>query len=84
MATEQSPESFHSVTLSVSGKSYTANIWRGGPTQWRLLSVKIESSREFEVRLPPFLSCRAALEEAEKIAIKGFADEGLPRRYARL
>lgn len=34
------PESLHSVTLSVDGVNYTANIWRGSGTQWRVLSVE--------------------------------------------
>lgn len=75
LASGQAPESFHSVTLSVSGRAYTANIWRGGATQWRLLSVRVGGAIQVEVRVPPFNSCRAALEEAEKIAIKAVAEE---------
>lgn len=75
MASVQAAESFHSVTLSVSGQSYTANLWRGGSTQWRLLSVSLGSASQVHVQAPPFESCRAALEAAETIAIKVLAQD---------
>lgn len=80
MASGRPPESFHSVTLSVSGRAYTANIWRGGATQWRLLSVRLGGAIQVDVQVPPFQSCRSALEEAEKIAIKAVAEEALRHR----
>jgi len=83
MASGQATESFHSVTLSVSERVYTANIWRGGTTQWRLLSVRLGGAIQVDVQVPPFPSCRAALEEAERMAMKAFADECLSPRPAR-
>ncbi|MCS4279008.1 hypothetical protein [Stenotrophomonas rhizophila] len=71
MAREQAPESFHSVSLSVSGRGYTANIWRGGATEWGLLSVDIEGGQTVKVNKPKFPSCRAVLQEAEKVAFAG-------------
>ncbi len=72
MGTDQAPESFHSVTLSVhgSGHPYTANIWRGSAKQWRLLSVDVHHFAVVEVQSGPFGSCRSALEEAERVAIQ--------------
>jgi hypothetical protein len=75
MASAREDESFHSVTLSVSGRVYTASIWRGSATEWRLLSVRLGSDTQMNVQVPPFQSCRSALEEAEKIAIKAIAQE---------
>lgn len=80
MATDQAPESFHSVTLSVhgSGHPYTANIWRGGATQWRLLSVNVHYCGVVEVQSGPFGSCRTALEEAERVAIEKLIERSKP------
>lgn len=74
MAREQAPESFHSVSLSVSGRGYTANIWRGGANEWRLLSVDIEGERTVEVNKLTFPSCRAVLQQAEQVALVGMTD----------
>ncbi len=73
MASGRAAESFHSVTLSVAGRVYTAAIWRGSATEWRLLSVRLGGDTQMDVQLPPFPSCRSVLEEAEKIAIKAIA-----------
>lgn len=75
MESARAAESLHSVTLSVSGRVYTAAIWRGSAIEWRLLSVRLGSDTQMDVRLPPFPSCRSVLEEAEKIAIKAIAQE---------
>lgn len=84
MATDQAPESFHSVTLSVhgSGHPYTANIWRGSANQWRLLSVDVHRSATVEVHMPPFGSCRSALEQAERVAIEVLANGSAPKDSA--
>lgn len=73
MAVGSAPESFHSVTLSVDGHAYTANIWRGGPEQWRLLSVDMAGERFVEIEKRDYESCHAVLEAAELVA-KEFAD----------
>lgn len=75
MASGRAAESFHSVTLSVSGRVYTAAIWRGSATEWRLLSVRLGSDTQMNVQRPPFPSCQAVLQEAERIAIKVIAQE---------
>jgi len=73
MAKEQAPESFHSVTLSVAGRGYTANIWRGGATEWKLLSVDVAGGASVKVSKAGFASCRAVLQEAEKVALASIA-----------
>lgn len=65
MGSRNAPESLHSVTLSACGQSYTAKIWRGGPTQWRLLAVEISGDPIPGVERRDFASCRASLEAAE-------------------
>ena len=73
MAVGSAPESFHSVTLSVDGHGYTANIWRGGATQWRLLSVDLCGERFVQIEKRDYESCHAVLEAAEMVA-RGQAD----------
>lgn len=84
MATQQAPESFHSVTLSVSGSGhpYTANIWRGDARQWRLLSVDVHHCATIEVQSGTFGSCRATLEEAERVAVRALAKRAKPKNSA--
>ena len=79
MAVGSAPESFHSVTLSVDGHTYTANIWRGGADQWRLLSVEVHALARVAAGKSDYSSCRASLEAAEQLArdtISGFARDG--------
>lgn len=68
MAVGSAPESFHSVTLSVDGQTYTANIWRGSATLWRLLSVEVHGLARVEAGKQDCASCRASLEAAEQLA----------------
>ncbi len=74
MAVASAPESFHSVTLSVDGHAYTANIWRGGHSQWRLLSVDLSGERFVQMEKRDYESCHAVLEAAELVA-RTFADQ---------
>lgn len=67
---ENSTESFHSVTLSVDGSNYTANIWRGGETLWRVLSVDAQGVDLVEGLPQLHTSCQAALEAAERLAME--------------
>lgn len=68
MAVGSAPESFHSVTLSVDGQTYTANIWRGSAHLWRLLSVEVHGMAQVAAGKQDFASCRSSLESAEQIA----------------
>lgn len=68
MAVGSAPESFHSVTLSVDGHAYTANIWRGSADLWRLLSVEVHGFSRVATGVSDFASCRASLEAAEQMA----------------
>ena len=79
MAVGSAPESFHSVTLSADGHAYTANIWRGGSSQWRLLSVDLSGERFVQIEKRDYGSCHAVLEAAELVARK-FADPLLQLR----
>lgn len=69
MGSKEAPESFHSVTLSVDRQSYTAHLWRGGATQWRLLSVEVCGIAVTELHRSDFASCRASLEAAESAVL---------------
>jgi len=69
MGSREAPESFHSVTLSIERHSYTANIWRGGATQWRLLSVEVCGVAIPVLERIDFASCRASLEAAERAVL---------------
>lgn len=75
MGSKEAPESFHSVTLSIERQSYTAHLWRGGPTQWRLLSVEISGVSMPGLERRDFNSCRASLEAAET-AVVAYLSEG--------
>lgn len=68
MAVASAPESFHSVTLSVDGTTYTSNLWRGSGAQWRLLSVEVHGLPLVSGSKIDYPSCRASLEAAEAIA----------------
>lgn len=69
MGSKEAPESFHSVTLSIDRQSYTAHLWRGGSTQWRLLSVEIGGIPVTALERADFTSCRASLEAAESAVL---------------
>jgi hypothetical protein len=74
MGSKESPESFHSVTLSIDHQSYTAHIWRGGATQWRLLSVEVCGAAIPVLERIDFVSCRASLEAAERAVLAELAE----------
>lgn len=78
MGVASTPESLHSVTLSVGEIPYTANIWRGSGTQWRLLSVVVNGQPHVSALKCDFHSCRASLEAAEQLATEVL--EGSPGR----
>lgn len=79
MAVGRAPESFHSVTLSVDGWAYTADLWRGGAHQWRVLAVHVHGHGRFSVTKDDFSSCRDALEAAEHL-VQRLSWEGVLRR----
>lgn len=60
--------SLHSVSLTVAGRSYTANIWRGSADEWRLLSVEVHGAGFIDNLKITQPSCRAVLEAAEGVA----------------
>ena len=66
MGSKEAPESFHSVSLLIDRQSYTAHLWRGGPAQWRLLSVEVCGVAISVLERADFDSCRASLEAAER------------------
>lgn len=82
MGSKKAPESFHSVTLSIDRQSYTANIWRGGATQWRLLSVEVGGMAVPELDRRDFASCRASLEAAESAVLAFLAAQQHAHRGA--
>lgn len=65
-----STDSFYSVTLSVEGSIYTANISRGGNSLWRLLSIDVPGLDLVEGSPQLHSSCQATLEAAERLAMK--------------
>ena len=79
MAVGRAPESFHSVTLSVDGRAYTANLWRGGAYQWRVLAVDIHGYGRFVIAKDDFPSCRDALGAAERLVQQLALDGALHR-----
>lgn len=82
MGSKEAPESFHSVTLSMDHQSYTANIWRGGAKQWRLLSVEVGGIAVPELDRGDFASCRASLEAAERAVLAFLAAQRHAHRGA--
>lgn len=73
---QKAPESLHRVSLSVDGEEYSATIWRGSATQWRLLSVDIPNAGTFEGNDADYTSCRKVLAAAETMAKAAVADSG--------
>jgi hypothetical protein len=82
MGSREAPESFHSVTLSIERHSYTAHLWRGGPAQWRLLSVEVCGVAIPVLERVDFASCRASLEAAERAVIAELAEQKSGHRGA--
>lgn len=83
MAVVSAPESFHSVTLSVDGATYTADIWRGGGSQWRLLSVEVYGFPPLTGSKADYPSCRASLEAAEQLALSVLHDAPAVQAFAQ-
>jgi len=73
MGSKEAPESFHSVTLSVDRQSYTAHLWRGGATHWRLLSVEVGGIAVASLERADYISCRDSLEAAESAVLAELA-----------
>ncbi|GEM_PF-1642370 len=82
MGSKEAPESFHSVTLSVNRQSYTAHLWRGGATQWRLLSVEIGGIAVPALERADFISCRDSLAAAESAVLAEVAKRSGKHRGA--
>ncbi len=82
MGSKEAPESFHSVTLAVDRQSYTAHLWRGGPAQWRLLSVEVRAGAIPVLDRVDYACCRAALEAAERAVLAELAERESEHRGA--
>lgn len=76
MTVRGSLDSYHTVMLSVDGVEYTANLWRGGDSLWKILSIEIQGQQVVEVTPQTYPSCQATLESAEALSRRFVTDGG--------
>lgn len=80
MGSQQSEERQSSVTLSVDGRTYTAEVWCVSPKAWLLLEVRVDSGSSSGQLTVACSSLEEALLHAEKLAVGLIAveDPGRP------
>jgi hypothetical protein len=83
VAVADAPDAFHSVTLSVDGATYTADLWRANGSQWRLLAVEVHGLPPVQPARKDYPSCQSSLEAAERIAQDVLSDAPAIQAFAQ-